>query len=103
MLTLQPTSEQTTTAPRPLRWRVVTPDRAVGLEAGDVLAYDPTAPKGSRLTIERPARLHEGHVDRMQLRGALVPIEGTILDARRCLVLRLLHDREDAESGAVAA
>lgn len=102
MLTLEATSEPTNTAPRPLRWRV-TQGGPHGLIPGDVLTWNPSAPKGQRVTVERAPQLHEGDIDRLQLRGTLVPLDSTIIDSRQALVLQLLKDRERADAQAEAA
>lgn len=85
---------------RVLSWVVTRSDEGMGLRTGDVLRYDARRPKGGRLLLDRPVALHEGHVDRLQSTGALRPVEGTIIDARRFMVAQLRLDRAATEAGA---
>jgi len=102
MMTTNTTTSRAPTTPHPLRW-IVTQGGPHGLVPGDVLTWNPAAPKGERVTVERSPRLHEGDIDRLQLRGTLVPLDATILASRQALVMQLLRDREWADAQAEAA
>jgi len=101
MMTTNTTTSRAPATPHPLRWRV-TQGGPHGLIPGDVVTWNPSAPKGERVTVERVPRLHEGDIDRLQLRGTLVPLDATILASRQALVLQLLRDRDLADHQAAA-
>lgn len=82
----------TDTPPAPLRFVVSEGDSDLGLRPGDELLWDADAPKGARVTMRRTLTLHEGDLDRLQLRGQIVPDGMAILAARQRMVARLASD-----------
>ncbi|MDX2206046.1 MAG: hypothetical protein SFU57_00220 [Gemmatimonadales bacterium] len=85
-----PDHERTT--PAPITFTVCLGDSALGLVPGDRLTWDPTQPRGERVTLTRKITLHEGQIDRLQLRSAIVPPAFNILASRQAMVAALLRD-----------
>jgi hypothetical protein len=90
------TTDREEVPPAPITFLVTEGDSDLGLRPGDRLEWNPAAPRGQRVTLHRHLTLHEGEIDRLQLRGKIAPPGLQILAARRAMVATLLADQQAA-------